>query len=252
MLQSPCVCRRSSAVTENSVGLGQGRPFQTAFWPWSVRPTGSGKEGRSRTSCFESPAGPPVMTEADGNLRARTVLPSVAPITSRSEPILAFPLPPEPPTCPARPSAASTSARCEPFPPNRLTPASRETLGRHYGSGRTKTGSLLLNTKASQEAARFRGALKTVRQTVVCRTEPPVLRIRSAKPMLPEPFCGSLFSQLLSRDSPRGRGDSSPPRRSRDRCVPCRSCRARRRPDWSRPSCRSPLWPSEASLCGCR
>ena len=31
---------------------------------------------------------------------------------------------------------------------------------RHYGSGRTKTGSLLLNTKASQEAARFRGALK--------------------------------------------------------------------------------------------
>lgn len=123
---------------------------------------------------------------------------------------------------------------------------------RHYGSRSTKTGSLLLNTKASQEAARFRGALKTVRQTVVCRTEPPVLRIRSAKPMLPEPFCGSLFSQLLSRDSPRGRGDSSPPRRSKDRCVPCRSCRARRRPDWSRPSCRSPLWPPEASQCGCR
>ena len=26
MLQSPCVCRRSSAVAENSVGLGQGHP----------------------------------------------------------------------------------------------------------------------------------------------------------------------------------------------------------------------------------
>ena len=138
------------------------------------------------------------------------------------------------------------------------------------------------------------------------RTEPPILRIRSAKPMLPEPFCGSLSSQLLSnrqkisciilgnlfgqysffhqscatstlllqkeiypqkslpnlrqlifcrllsRDSPRGRGDSSPPQRSRGRCVPCRSCRARRRQDWSRPSCRSPQWPPEASLCGCR
>ena len=108
MLQSPCVCRRSSAVTENYVGLGQGRPFQTAFWPWSVRPTGSGKEGRSRTSCFESPAGPPVMTEADGNLRARTVLPSAAPIASRCEPILAFPLLPGPSTYPAGPSAAHT------------------------------------------------------------------------------------------------------------------------------------------------
>ena len=95
MLQSPGVCRRSSAVAENSVGLGQGRPFQTAFWPWSVRPTGSGREGLSRASCSEGPAGPPVMTEADGNLRACTVLPPAAPITSRSEPIPVFPLPPE-------------------------------------------------------------------------------------------------------------------------------------------------------------
>ena len=122
---------------------------------------------------------------------------------------------------------------------------------RHYGSRSTETGNLLLNTKASQEAARFRGALKTVRQT-----RPFSNRLHcafcSAKPMLPEPFRGSLFSQLLSRDSPRGRGDSSPPRRSRGRCVPCRSCRAQRRPGWSRPSCRSPLWPPEASLCGCR
>ena len=123
MLQSPCVCRRSSAVTENSASLGQGHPFQTVFWPWAVRPTGSGREGRSRASCSESSAGPPVMTEADGNLRACTVLPSAAPIASMCEPILVFPLPPEPPTCPARPSAAPAYTRCEPFPSNRLTPA---------------------------------------------------------------------------------------------------------------------------------
>ena len=60
------------------------------------------------------------------------------------EPILAFPLLPGPSTSPARPSAAyvaarcepvpafpllpapSTSAGCEPFSPNRLTPASRD------------------------------------------------------------------------------------------------------------------------------
>ena len=95
MLQSPGVWHGFSVFAANSVRLGQGRPFRTAFWPWSVRPTGSGKEGRSRASCFESPAGPPVMTEADGNLRARTVLPSAAPITSRCEPIPVFPLPPE-------------------------------------------------------------------------------------------------------------------------------------------------------------
>ena len=95
MLQSPGVWHGFSVFAANSVRLGQGRPFRTAFWPWSVRPTGSGKEGRSRASCFESPTGPPVMTEADGNLRARTVLPPAAPITSRSEPIPVFPLPPE-------------------------------------------------------------------------------------------------------------------------------------------------------------
>ena len=104
----------------------------------------------------------------------------------------------------------------------------------------------------SRRPPALEASLKLFGKPGLSRTEPPVLRIRSAKPMLPEPFCGSLFSQLLSRDSPRGRGDSSPPRRSRDRCVPCRSCRAQRRPDWSRPSCRSPLWPPEASLCECR
>ena len=122
---------------------------------------------------------------------------------------------------------------------------------RHYGSRSTETGSLLRCSCVEQEAARFRGALKTVRQT-----RPFSNRMHcafcSAKPMLPEPFCGSLFSQLLSRDSPRGRGDSSPPQRSRDRCVLCRFCRVRHRQDWSRPSCRSPRWPPEASLCGCR
>ena len=68
----------------NSVRLGQGRPFQTAFWPWSARPTGSGREGRSRASCVESPAGPSVMTEADGKLRATlAVTPKKTVVTHR-------------------------------------------------------------------------------------------------------------------------------------------------------------------------
>ena len=181
-------------------------------------------------------------------LRACTVLPSVAPITSRCEPFLAFPLLPGPPTCPARPPAASTSARCEPFSVNRLTPASREILGRHYGSGHTETGSLLLNTKASQEAARFRGALETVRQTGPFSNRTACTAHSFGKTYASR----TVLRQFISRDSLRERGDSSPPQRSRGRCVPCRSCQARRRPDWSRPSCRSPQWPPAASLCGCR
>ena len=157
----------------------------------------------------------------------------------------------------------------------------------------------------SRRPPRFRGVLKTVRQTRPFSNQMHYA-FCLAKPMLPEPFCGSLSSQLLSniqkitcitlgslfglypffhqscatgtlllqkgiypqkslpnlrqlifcrllsRDSPRGRGDSSQPRRSRDRCVLCRFCRVRHRQDWSRPSCRSPLWPPEASLYGCR
>ena len=64
----------AGTAAANSVGLGQGHPFQRAFWPWAVRPTGSGREGRSRASCSESSAGPPVMTEADGKLRATPVV----------------------------------------------------------------------------------------------------------------------------------------------------------------------------------
>ena len=90
--------------------------------------------------------------------------------------------------------------------------------------------------------------LKLFGKPSLSRTEPPVLRILFGKTYASR----TVLRQFISRDSPRGRGDSSPPRRSRDRCVPCRSCRARRRQDWSRPSCRSPQWPPEASLCGCR
>ena len=68
------VSGRAGTAAENSVRLGQGRPFQGAFWPWAVRPTGSGSAGRSRASCSESSAGPPVMTEADGKLRATPVV----------------------------------------------------------------------------------------------------------------------------------------------------------------------------------
>ena len=141
MLQSPCVCRRSSAVAENYASLGQGHPLQTALWPCAVRPTGSGKVGRSHASCFESPAWPPVMTEADRNLRAtlaaipkktsaateenprrhlkRTATTDIIGMargsSARCEPVPAFLLLPGPPTCPAWPSAASASTRCEPI-----------------------------------------------------------------------------------------------------------------------------------------
>ncbi len=49
--------------------------------------------------------------------------PSAASTSARCEPFPAFPLLSGPSTCPAGPSAASTSARCEPFSENRLTPA---------------------------------------------------------------------------------------------------------------------------------
>ena len=56
--------------------------------------------------------------------------PSAASTSTRCEPIPAFPLLPRPSTCPAWPSAASASARCEPFSPNRLTPVSRSSGSR--------------------------------------------------------------------------------------------------------------------------
>ena len=70
----------------NSVRLGQGHPFRTAFWAWSARPTGSGREGRSRAPCSEGPAGPPAMTEADGKLRATRPRPQVSPPRHRRNP----------------------------------------------------------------------------------------------------------------------------------------------------------------------
>ena len=51
--------------------------------------------------------------------------PSATSASARCEPVPAFPLLPEPSACPAWPSATSASARCEPIPANRLTPASR-------------------------------------------------------------------------------------------------------------------------------
>ena len=51
---------------------------------------------------------------------------SAASTSTRCEPVPAFPLLPEPSACPAWPSAASVASRCEPFPTNRLTPSSRD------------------------------------------------------------------------------------------------------------------------------
>ncbi len=50
--------------------------------------------------------------------------PSAASAAARCEPFSAFPLLPGPSTCPARSSAAPAASRCEPFSLNRLTPAS--------------------------------------------------------------------------------------------------------------------------------
>ena len=52
--------------------------------------------------------------------------PSAPSALARCEPFPAFPLLPGSSTCPAWPSAASASARCEPFSANRLTPVSRD------------------------------------------------------------------------------------------------------------------------------
>ena len=43
----PVTSGRAGTAAEDSVRLGQGHPSRTAFWPWSARPTGSGREGRS-------------------------------------------------------------------------------------------------------------------------------------------------------------------------------------------------------------
>ena len=64
--------------------------------------------GRSRAHCVEGPAGPPVMTEAGGKLRARLALPyrrTPALVRSRRNAI-----------CSAWSSAAPSPARCEPIP----------------------------------------------------------------------------------------------------------------------------------------
>ncbi len=49
--------------------------------------------------------------------------PSAASVAAGCEPFSAFPLLPGPSTCHARPFAAPVASRCEPFSPNRLTPA---------------------------------------------------------------------------------------------------------------------------------
>ena len=66
---------------------------------------------------------PSVRPARSHSLPVAPARPSAAPTTARCEPIPVFPLPPGPSTCPVWPSAASAYARCEPFSANRLTPA---------------------------------------------------------------------------------------------------------------------------------
>ena len=58
---------------------------------------------------------PSVRPARSHSLPVAPARPSAASAAARCEPIPAFPLPPGPPTCPARPSAAPAASRCEPF-----------------------------------------------------------------------------------------------------------------------------------------
>ena len=69
---------------------------------------------------------PSVRPARSHSLPVAPARPFAASTSARCESFLAFPLPPGPSTHPAGPSAASASAGCEPFSPNRLTPASRD------------------------------------------------------------------------------------------------------------------------------
>ncbi len=55
--------------------------------------------------------------------------------SARCEPFQVFLLLPGAPTCPAWLSAAPVASRCEPFSPNRLTPASRDRPGAFFDPG---------------------------------------------------------------------------------------------------------------------
>ena len=74
-------------------------------------------------ACLNNSRRPSVRPARSHSLPVAPARPSAAFTSARCEPFLAFPLLPGPSTSPARPSAASVAARCEPFSANRLTPA---------------------------------------------------------------------------------------------------------------------------------
>ena len=69
---------------------------------------------------------PSVRPARSHSLPVAPARPSATSAPARCEPFSAFPLLPGSSTCPAWPSAASTAARCEPFPAFPLTPVSRD------------------------------------------------------------------------------------------------------------------------------
>ena len=69
---------------------------------------------------------PSVRPARSHSLPVAPARPSAASVAARCEPFSAFPLLPGSSTCPAWPSAVSVAARCEPFSANRLTPVSRD------------------------------------------------------------------------------------------------------------------------------
>ena len=114
---APATLHDDLAVAAAACGPGAKMSLACATGPFSVP---HGPAGPSRTAGGQILYGalqPPPQNSP-------WLIAEVRPPT-RCEPIPAFPLLPETPTCLAWPSAASTSARCEPFSPNRLTPASR-------------------------------------------------------------------------------------------------------------------------------
>ena len=108
---------------ESTGGVGHARRSWNAVRDDYPRPSLTGNAARALPFPKSQRPTCPLSFTPSGTPPAR---PSAASASARCEPIPAFPLPPEPPTCPVWPSAAPAPARCEPFSANRLTPASRD------------------------------------------------------------------------------------------------------------------------------
>ena len=102
-------------------GVGHARRSWNAVRDDYPRPSLTGNAARALPFPKSQRPTCPLSFTPSGTPPAR---PSAASASARCEPIPAFPLPPEPPTCPVWPSAAPASARYEPIPAFPLLPGS--------------------------------------------------------------------------------------------------------------------------------